>query len=161
MPMPRRRSGCPVSISLEVVGDQWSLLIVRDLMVRGYRTFKEFMHAGEGIASNILTDRLRRLKASGIIEVEAEAADRRRVNYRLTEKGIALAPVLMELLIWAAHHERTSAPNPFVESMESNREQFLAEVYRRWKEHDSTPLIPKFKTSARKRPTGRTRLEGK
>ena len=60
----KRRSGCPVSISLEIFGDRWSLLIIRDLMVRGYRTFKEFQESGEGIATNILADRLQKLEAS-------------------------------------------------------------------------------------------------
>src|SRR5579863_2838876 len=109
--MPRtklkRRSGCPVSVSLEVLGDRWSLLIVRDLMVRGLRTFQEFRQSGEGIATNILSDRLRKLEGAGIIHVEADEADARRLNYRLTEKGIDLAPVLLELLIWGGRHERT------------------------------------------------------
>src|ERR1700691_4435 len=90
-PKSERRSGCPVSISLEIFGDRWSLLIIRDLMVRGYRTFKEFQGSGEGIATNILADRLRKLKANGIITAEPEQSDGRRVNYRLTEKGIDLA----------------------------------------------------------------------
>ena len=99
-PRPKRRSGCPVSISLEIFGDRWSLLIIRDLMVRGFRSFGEFESSGEGIATNILADRLRQLEAAGIISREMEEEDRRRVNYRLTEKGIDLAPALLELLIW-------------------------------------------------------------
>ncbi|MGH9613914.1 MAG: winged helix-turn-helix transcriptional regulator, partial [Bryobacteraceae bacterium] len=87
-PKSKRRSGCPVSISLEMFGDRWSLLIVRDLMVRGFRTFKEFQGSDEGIATNILADRLRKLSAAGIVSAEAEKTDGRRVNYRLTEKGI-------------------------------------------------------------------------
>jgi DNA-binding HxlR family transcriptional regulator len=75
--IPEHRSGCPLSISLEVLGDRWSLIIVRDMMVRGYRTFREFQHAGEGIASNILADRLRKLEAAGILTTEAAAEDRR------------------------------------------------------------------------------------
>lgn len=143
--MPRkRRSGCPVSISLELLGDRWSLLIVRDLMVRGLKTFKEFQESGEGIASNILTDRLRRLEEVGVIAAEAAEGDGRRVHYRLTERGIDLAPVLLDLLIWAARHETTSAPPALVEQMEGDREGFLAEVRRRWKERDTTPLIPRF-----------------
>src|SRR6478672_5764167 len=89
----KRRSGCPVSISLEMFGDRWSLLIVRDLMVRGYRTYKEFLESGEGIASNILADRLKKLEAAGIITAKVEQTDGRKVNYRLTRKGIDLAPV--------------------------------------------------------------------
>lgn len=140
----QRRSGCPVSISLEVLGDRWSLLIVRDLMVRGYRTFKEFQEAGEGIATNILADRLRKLETAGIISTEPDDADGRRVNYRLTEKGINLAPVLLELLVWGARNEKTLAPCAFIEGMAKNREKVLAEVRRRWQERDTTPLIPRF-----------------
>ncbi|MGH9582821.1 MAG: winged helix-turn-helix transcriptional regulator [Bryobacteraceae bacterium] len=140
----KRRSGCPVSISLERFGDRWSLLIIRDLMVRGYRTFKEFQRSGEGIASNILADRLHRLEAGGIVAAEAEETDGRRVNYRLTEKGIDLAPVLFELLIWGARHEETEAPCAVIEDMASRREEILAEVQKRWRERDLTPLLPKF-----------------
>ena len=144
--MPERRSGCPVSISLETFGDRWSLLIIRDLMVRGYRTFKEFQRSGEGIATNILADRLQRLQAAGIITAETEAADARRINYRLTEKGIDLAPVLLELLLWGARHEQTGAPCELIERIVSERDLFLAEVRRRWRERDSTPLMPAFQS---------------
>ena len=138
------RSLCPVSISLEMLGDRWSLLIVRDLMVRGYRTFGEFQRSGEGIATNILTDRLRRLEAAGIVSTEPDEADHRRMNYRLTAKGIDLAPVLLELLIWGARHEKTAAPAAVIDGMEKNRDEVLAEVRRRWQERDPTPLLPPF-----------------
>lgn len=143
----KRRSGCPVSISLEMFGDRWSLLIVRDLMVRGFRTFREFEESGEGIATNILADRLQKLKAAGIISAETEEVDGRRVNYRLTEKGIDLAPVLLELLIWGARHEVTAAPCALIAEMEKNREGVLAEVRRRWRERDPAPLLPKFRAN--------------
>lgn len=138
-----RRSGCPVSISLEIFGDRWSLLIIRDLMVRGYKTFKEFQTSGEGIATNILSGRLQKLEASGIIIAEPEETDARKINYRLTEKGIDLAPVLLELLIWGARHEETGVSCALVEQMARNREEVLAEVRRRWRNRDSTPLIPR------------------
>ena len=142
-PRSKRRSDCPVSVGLEVFGDSWSLLIVRDLMVRGYRTFKEFHEAGEGIATNILADRLQKLQTAGIIYSERAETDGRRLNYRLTEKGIDLAPAVLELLIWGAHYETTEAPCAVIESMEENREAVLAEVRRRWRERDSTPLLPR------------------
>lgn len=129
-----------MSISLEILGDRWSLLIIRDLMVRGFRTFKEFLESGEGVATNILANRLKRLEASGIIVAEAEETDRRRLNYRLTEKGVDLAPVLLELLLWGARHEKTAAPCALIEQMEKNREKVLAEVRRRWRARDATPL---------------------
>ncbi len=113
-------------------------------MVRGFRTFKEFEESGEGIATNILADRLQRLETAGIITAEVEETDGRRVNYRLTEKGIDLAPVLLELLIWGARHEETGASCAVIEKMAKNREQVLAETRRRWRERDSTPLLPTF-----------------
>ncbi len=140
----KRRSGCPVSISLEIVGDRWSLLIIRDLMVRGYRRFKDFQGSSERIATNVLSDRLQKLEAAGIIQAEAEETDARRINYRLTEKGIDLAPVLLELLIWAARHEETGAPCVVIDKMEKNREAVVSEARRRWRERDLTPLLPEF-----------------
>ncbi|MEI9812361.1 MAG: helix-turn-helix domain-containing protein [Acidobacteriota bacterium] len=140
----KRRSGCPVSASLEVLGDRWSLLIIRDLMVRGYRTFKDFQTSGEGIATNILATRLRSLETAGIVSREANPDDGRRVDYRLTEKGIGLAPVMLELLVWGARHEKTATPPQIVELMTAQREKFLEEVRRRWEARDSTPLLPRF-----------------
>lgn len=138
------RSGCPVSVALERFGDRWSLLIIRDLMVRGYRTFKQFHQSGEGIATNILADRLKKLEAAGIISSEVEQTDGRRLNYRLTEKGVDLAPVVLELLIWGARHEQVGASCAVIARMEKKRGEILAEVRRRWRERDSTPLIPQF-----------------
>jgi DNA-binding HxlR family transcriptional regulator len=151
-----KRSGCPVSVSLEMFGDRWSLLIIRDLMVRAFRTFKEFEESGEGIATNILADRLQKLETTGIITREPEETDRRKVNYRLTEKGIDLAPVLLELLIWGARHEETGAPCALIVKMEKDREQVLAEVRRRWRERDLTPLLPKFGNGSGNRKVTRT-----
>ena len=142
-----RRSGCPVSIALEIFGDRWSLLLVRDMMVRGYRTFREFQRSGEGIATNILADRLQKLEAAGIVQRQPAAKDGRSTHYRLTEKGIALAPVLLEILIWSARHERTGASCATIDQMEQNRAAVLAETYRRWAEHDPTPILPPFQPS--------------
>lgn len=140
----KQRSGCPVSAALELLGDRWTLLLVRDMMVRGCRTFREFQRAGEGIASNILADRLQRLEAGGIVLREPAEEDGRSTHYRLTAKGIALAPVLLEILIWGAHYEETDASCDAIEQMERNRSAVVAEAYRRWEERDATPLIPPF-----------------
>lgn len=147
-PKLKRRSGCPVSISLEIFGDRWSLLIIRDLMVRGFRTFKDFESSGEGIATNILADRLHKLQAAGIISEEVEKEDRRRVNYRLSEKGIDLAPVLLDLLIWGSRHGEADAPCAIIEEMATHREQLLAQVRRRWEQRDLTPLFPSLSGSS-------------
>ena len=113
-------------------------------MVRGYRTFKEFQQSGEGIATNVLADRLQRLERSGILTSEPAETDGRRINYRLTRKGIDLAPILLDLLIWGARHEQGDASCSLILKMEKNREEILVEAERRWRERDSTPLIPRF-----------------
>lgn len=150
------RSGCPVSIALEKFGDRWSLLIIRDLMVRGYKTFKQFQGSGEGISTNILADRLQKLEAGEIILREPEETDGRKINYRLTEKGIDLAPVLLELLLWSAKHEQTGAPCELMAQMASNREAVLAETHRRWKDRDPNPILPPFVDAKPKKFKGAT-----
>lgn len=111
----------------------------------GYQSFKEFLESGEGIATNILADRLQKLETAGIVDAEKVESDRRRVRYRLTEKGIDLAPVVLELLIWAARHEQTGAPCAVIDQLAQNREFVLIETRRRWQQRDLTPLIPRFK----------------
>ncbi len=136
---PDRRSGCPISIALELLGDAWSLLIVRDLMFKDRRTYNDFLAGGEGIASNILADRLRRLESAGIIEKRRDPADGRRFLYRLSAKGIDLAPVLLELVVWSARHESTDAPPAVVRHMREDRATFLADVRRRWRRASHPP----------------------
>jgi DNA-binding HxlR family transcriptional regulator len=127
------RSGCPISIALETLGDTWSLLVVRDLMFKGQETFKDFLQAEEGIASNILADRLQRLEAAGIVNKQADARDRRRFVYRLTQKGIGLAPVMVELVLWSARHEKTDAPPATLKAMAADRSGFVEGLRREWK----------------------------
>ena len=126
------RSGCPISLALELFGDSWSLLIVRDLMFKGLRTFNEFLGAGEGIATNILSDRLQRLEEAGIITRMADPDDARRFLYRLTKKGIDLAPALVELVLWSARYEETDAPPAVIRQMRRDRRRFLAATRKRW-----------------------------
>ena len=126
-----RRSDCPISIALELLGDPWSLLIIRDLTFKGRGTFSEFQNAEEGIATNILSERLARLEGGGIITRHRDAEDGRRVVYRLTDKGLDLAPVLVELVLWSARHEDTDAPPAIVRAMRRDREGFLRELRER------------------------------
>ena len=128
---PRWRSGCPLNASVEILGDRWSLLIIRDMMLRGFRTYKEFLGSFERIATNILADRLRKLEAHGIITTERHPSDGRKVIYLLTAKGIDLAPVLTEMVLWASAHEDTGN-RALVRQMKKNKKQFLAAVRRRW-----------------------------
>ena len=127
----KRRSECPLNASVEMLGDRWSLLIIRDMMLRGFRSYKEFMECYEGIATNILADRLRKLVAYGIIATEPNPADGRKVVYSLTPKGIDLAPVLTEMVLWAAAHEDTGN-QALVRQMRADKEKFLAGVRQRW-----------------------------
>ncbi len=139
---PPRRSSCPINVSLEIFGDRWSLLIIRDLMLRSYRTYKEFLSSDEGIATNILAERLRRLEAAGIITTSRDAKDGRKVVYRLTGKGIDLAPVLVELVLWSAQHEETGAPPAAIRKMHGKREPFLAGIRKNWEEGGTAVFIP-------------------
>jgi len=114
-----------------MLGDRWSLLIVRDMMLAGARTYKTFLECYEGIATNILADRLRKLAAYGVITTEPDPSDGRKVIYVLTRKGIDLAPVLTEMVLWAAAHEDTGN-QALVKQMRADKEKFLAGVRQRW-----------------------------
>jgi DNA-binding HxlR family transcriptional regulator len=130
----KRRSQCPLNASLEMLGDRWSLLIIRDMMLRGFRSYKEFMRCYEGIATNILADRLRKLVVYGIIDTQPDPEDGRKVVYQLTQKGIDLAPVLTEMVLWAAAHEDTGN-QALVRQMREDKEKFLTGIRSRWKSH--------------------------
>ena len=126
----RRRSGCPLNASVEMLGDRWSLLIIRDMMLRGFKTYKEFLQCYEGIATNILADRLRRLVGYGIISARQDPLDGRKTIYRLTRKGIDLAPVLTEMVLWAAAHEDTGN-QALVQLIRKGKEEFVNGVRER------------------------------
>ncbi len=127
----KRRSKCPLNASAEMLGDRWSLLIIRDMMLRGFQTYKEFMECYEGIATNILADRLRKLVEYGIVATEPDPTDGRKVLYVLTAKGIDLAPVLTEMVLWAAAHEKTGN-QALVRLMREDKNKFLAGIRQRW-----------------------------
>lgn len=126
-----RRSECPLNASVEMLGDRWSLLIIRDMMLRGFRSYKEFMECYEGIATNILADRLRKLIANGIITAELDPADGRKLTYFLTAKGIDLAPVLTEMVLWASRHENTGNQE-LIQQMRKDKAKVIADVRERW-----------------------------
>lgn len=123
------RSGCPINFGLEIFGDQWSLLILRDMLIVGKRTFKAFQASEEGIASNVLTDRLKRLEACGIIARMTSSEDRRQVLYEPTEAGKALLPVLIEMSYWGATHDAaTAAPPGFAAAYKADREGLMRAI---------------------------------
>jgi DNA-binding HxlR family transcriptional regulator len=123
-----RGSGCPICYSLDIFGDRWTLLILRDLLLHGKQRYRAFLTSDEAIASNILSDRLRRLEAADIIVREPDPNDRRQLIYRATDKGRTLLPVLLEIAAWGATHDQdTGAPPGFAESFYANREAFHAD----------------------------------
>ncbi|MBO3758883.1 helix-turn-helix domain-containing protein [Ciceribacter sp. L1K22] len=95
------RSGCPINLTLEVLGDRWSLIVIRDVMFGNRRHFREILrNSEEGIASNILADRLKRLVESGMLTREDDPSHRQKALYSLTEMSIALVPLLAEMGAW-------------------------------------------------------------
>ncbi len=124
-----RRSQCPISFALDILGDRWTLLVIRDLVFAGKRHFRDFLASPEKIASNILASRLRSLEARGIVSRRPDPASARKVIYELTRKGIDLIPVLLELIRWGATHDpRTGAPETFIRRIARDREGMIAEI---------------------------------
>jgi DNA-binding HxlR family transcriptional regulator len=97
----KKRSDCPISCSLDVWGDKWSLLIVRDLMLSKHCTYGDFLKSGERIATNILASRLQTLEENGIITKSDHPDSKAKFLYKLTQKGIDLLPVMIEINLWA------------------------------------------------------------
>lgn len=108
--VPAPRSSCPVAGSLDVLGDRWTLLVLRDILIGGVRHFADFA-ADEGIAPNTLTDRLQRLAAAGLVQRVKDESDGRRWSYVPCESAIALLPVLIDLMVWGTAHTTGSAPD--------------------------------------------------
>jgi DNA-binding HxlR family transcriptional regulator len=133
------RSGCPINLTLEVLGDKWSLLVIRDMIFGNRRHFREFLtKSEEGIASNILADRLKRLVEQGILSRADDPHHKQRTTYSLTEQGIALFPVLAQMSAWGlkylpvteelgirAHLLKVGGPKLWDEFMDELREVHL------------------------------------
>ncbi|MEW6683383.1 MAG: helix-turn-helix domain-containing protein [Nitrospirota bacterium] len=115
--------------ALEVFGDAWSLLVIRDLMFKGRTSYTDFLRAEEGIATNVLADRLARLEEDGVIEKVASSDGRGTGRYRLTAKGIDLLPVMLDIIEWSAKYDpRTAADRRFVRRIRRDREGLEAEL---------------------------------
>lgn len=126
--MSDRRSPCPIAFALDLFGDRWTLLIVRDVALKGYRHFHEFESAGEGVATNILTDRLKLLVDTGILEKARDPEKGSRRIYRLTDKGLDLLPVLLDMIVWSGKHDPDTAVSPaYLERVQTRRRTVLKE----------------------------------
>ena len=125
----RRLSGCPIDFALDLFGDRWTLLVIRDLLFVGKRHFKELMESPERIASNILTARLKKLEERGLIERCADPDNRKQVIYTLTDKGRDLAPVLVEMVRWGGRHDPdTLVPKSVVTCFTRDNDRLLADL---------------------------------
>ena len=124
-----RKSNCPINYALELFGDRWTLLIVRDLMFKGKHYYGEFLKSEEKIATNILASRLAMLEEAHIIEKSVDPAHASKIIYRLTEKGIDLVPVLIEVIKWSSKHDKnTAADMKFINRAKRNREALTKEI---------------------------------
>ena len=135
-PRTKLRSGCPLNVSVEILGDRWSLLIIRDMMLRGFRSYTQFLESYERIATNILANRLKKLERYGIVATRQDPLDGRKLIYTLTEKGMDLAPVLTEMVLWTAAHEKHQNPQ-LIRQIKRDKQKFLATVRQRWLENSS------------------------
>ncbi len=123
-----RRSDCPINFALQMFGDAWSLLVIRDLMFTERRTYSDFLNAEEGMATNILAARLKQLQTVGLIRRRGSG---RGSEFALTKKGLDLLPAMLELIAWSGKYDRaTGAPKAFLARLHSNRAQVIAEFRR-------------------------------
>ena len=122
----KQRSSCPVSTSLDVLGDRWTLLILRDMVFDGKSTYGQFQQSAEKIATNVLADRLAVLESQGIL-TKAVAADKKsKFTYRLTEKGVDTVPIIVELVLWGARHCPTIVAPGLLEELQVGKDVAIA-----------------------------------
>ena len=123
------RSHCPINFTLEHFGDKWSFLIIRDLMFKGKRHYNEFLEAGEKVSTSVLGDRLKKLEEMGIVSRGEDTVKKSRIRYSLTQKGIDLLPILLEMIIWGSvKDELTESPKDFMDQAMQNKELLIKQI---------------------------------
>lgn len=129
--MPRR-SNCPISNVLDIVGDKWSLLVLRDLMFFGKHSFSDLQGSEEKVATNILSSRLESLEKEGLVQKQVDPSDKRKKVYSLTPKGKDMLPILLEMMIWSSKYApETNAPKDFLDRAINDRESLIDDVLKR------------------------------
>lgn len=122
----KKRSECPISCSLDIFGDKWSLLIIRDMMFFNKSTYGEFLKSEEGIATNILASRLQSLEENKLIEKLEHPDSKAKVLYKLTEEGIDLLPVIVEIHLWAEKHFNIPAGiSALIKDAKTGKDEFI------------------------------------
>jgi DNA-binding HxlR family transcriptional regulator len=135
------RSQCPISTTLDILGDKWTLLIIRDLMFNGKKTYGEFLQSEEKIATNILADRLVLLEKTGLVEKKAFPGNKVKNLYQLTPKGIDLMPVLFEIILWGdKYFEIPERVHRLAEEIRKDRNGMMKEVSGRLAERDTESM---------------------
>jgi DNA-binding HxlR family transcriptional regulator len=125
----RRRSDCPINFALEIFGDRWALLVVRDLMFKDKMYYGDFLGSEEKISTNILADRLETLACAGIVKKLQDPQNKAKYIYSMTSKGLDLAPVLIEIILWSAKYDRkTATPKEFVVAARNDRDGLIKKV---------------------------------
>jgi len=123
------RSDCPISTALDIFGDKWSLLIVRDMVFKGLSTYGDFLNGGEKIATNILADRLTMLEAGGIIAKQKHPESKAKILYTLTPKGIDLVPALVEIIAWSEkYHEVHPQAKQFAKQLRKDKVALIKQI---------------------------------
>ena len=124
------RSECPITTALDIFGDKWSLLIIRDMIFKYKNTYGDFLEGGENIATNILADRLLLLEYSGIISKHKHPDSKAKILYRLTKKGIDLIPVLVEMIAWSEKYYEVH-PNAkiFAKQLKKDKVGLVNKIY--------------------------------
>lgn len=123
------RSHCPINFAQEVFGDKWSLLIIRDLIFKGKKYYGELLSSDEKISTNILADRLEKLEADGLITKTIDNENNSKKIYALTQKGIDLMPMLLEMIIWSAKYDsETETPAKFIQEFKDDKEALIREL---------------------------------
>jgi DNA-binding HxlR family transcriptional regulator len=126
---PTYDSGCPIAYALGIFGDQWSLLIIRDMAVKGVHTYGELLNGWEGISTNILAQRLKHLEETGLVTKRRDPENWRSFVYELTQKGRDLAPVIAEIVLWSGNYNTADhAMMGTVEKVQADRKSFEAKI---------------------------------
>jgi len=129
------RSGCPINLALEVIGDRWSLLVLRDLLLNGKSRYQEFLSSREKISTNILADRLTRLEEKGVISKRDDPENGRQYLYAPTKRGLDLLPVLVELARWSCNYDpNVDKTLPNVKQLKTNKKKFIRKIMSRFEE---------------------------
>jgi DNA-binding HxlR family transcriptional regulator len=124
-----RQSGCPVAFTLDNFGDKWSIVVVRDMLLNGKKYYSEFLESPEGIASNILAERLKRLEEASVITKNSDPRNQKKYLYELTQKGVDLLPLVLEAVIWGSKYvPENTTPKEFLRRLKEERDLVIQEI---------------------------------